>query len=299
MKTNTLRAAALGFFDGIHKGHKNILGRTAALAAEKGLVPSVVTFSTHPRTLTIGMAPPMISTPEERRSLIRAAGIEDITELDFDLKLAGTSAEDFAVFLARDLGCRLLICGENFRFGRGASGDPELLRQIGMKEGFEVEVCEPVICGGSPISSTRIRRAVAEGRMEDAAELLGRTFTLSGPVVNGTKTGRRIGFPTVNLGLHPGILLPMKGVYATSVEVDGTIRPGITNVGTRPTFSSADLVTVETFILDFEGDLYGKDIRVSFFSRLRGEKQFASPAELAAQISSDIEKARSIVRKHI
>jgi riboflavin kinase/FMN adenylyltransferase len=281
---------AIGNFDGIHLGHQAILRAVAQRAAESGAVATALTFDPPPRkVLRPESAPQRLSTNAQRMEWFGAGGLEAAVVMPFTLELARLSPEDFVVeILLRDLQVRAVLVGENFRFGHRQAGDVKLLRELGMRHGFEVVVIPPVIYRGEIVSSTAIRKAITAGDVTHAARLLGRPFVLTGEVVTGTGTGRRFTFPTLNLSTEQE-LLPGRGVYVTRTLLKGETRSrrSVTNVGMRPTFNGAAL-TVETHLLDYFGEVKGKFIEVRFWKRLREEKKFAGPEELRAQIAKDI-----------
>ena len=287
------RAAALGFFDGVHRGHRRILRTAAELAAARGWTGAAVTFETHPRALILGRAPEMITTPEQRAALMRAQGIHEVVFLPFDQQTADTPPEEFAAMLRERWQIGAVVCGDNFRFGRNAAGDPDLLRRCGM----ETVVCPPVMYAGQAVSSTRIRQAVHEGSVVRASEMLGRPFSVCGEVRGGYQLGRRLGYPTVNLRPQEGMLLPRQGVYAARVTTDSGVYAAVTDVGTRPTFSDAGIVSIESYLLDFSGDLYGRQVTVELLKYLRRERTFADGDALRAQIAKDIEQARGVCER--
>lgn len=279
---------ALGFFDGVHIGHREILGRAALRARQLGLESAALTFLRHPKGLVRGIAPPLITAYEKRRSLILQQGIGQVIALPFDAQMADMAAEDFVAMLAEDHGAAGVVCGEDFRFGKNAAGTPALLAQAGL----EIIVCQKVAdAGGRAVSSTAIRRLIEEGDVEKAARWLGRPFELEGTVVHGQKVGRRLGFPTLNLVPDQGLVLPRRGVYSGRVAVGREVYPALTNVGSRPTFTSADIVSVESHVLGFEGDLYGSQIAVEFLRFLRPERAFESAEALREQIERDLQAA--------
>ena len=282
---------ALGFFDGVHLGHRVILNTAVHYAKEHGLVSAACTFDRHPRAFIRGIAPAMLSTPHRRAELIAEQGIERVEIITFDKEMAEMSADDFVVLLKERYGCVAAVCGDDFRFGKMAKGDADTLRQ----HGIETIVCPPVIGDGERISSTRIRHLLSDGRVFEAGKLLGREYSLFGVVVDGFKRGRRIGVPTMNLRPDKDLLIPGKGVYASFVIVGGQKYIAVTNVGTRPTFSQDDIISVESFIIGFNSNIYGEVARVEFFSKLREERRFNSEEELIAQIEEDIKSTRKIL----
>lgn len=287
MKTNR-RVLALGFFDGVHRGHARILQTAAALARELDAESGAVTFESHPRALVLGRAPDMITTFAQRCDLIRAQGISQVFALPFDQEMADTPPAEFARLLKQRFGAVAVVCGENFRYGKNAAGTPAEFQ----KHGLQVRVCPPVLSGKEPISSTRIRECVREGHVVRARQLLGRPFMMEGPVVSGHQVGRKLGYPTINTRPEVGGLMPHRGVYVTDVIIGGGTYRAVTNVGTRPTFSDADIVSVESHLLTFAGDLYGETATVQFLRYLRPERSFENGDALRAQIAADIEEAK-------
>lgn len=281
------RVAALGFFDGVHRGHQAILQKAAGLAAEKGLESAAVTFENHPRGYVLGRAPELIVPFSRRYALLQQAGAQLVVALTFDQQMAETAPEEFAAMLRERYRVETVVCGENYRFGSRAAGTPELLRQLG----FETHVVPPVLYGQKPVSSTWIRECVREGKVGLARRLLGRPFQLEGPVSHGFQVGRKLGFPTVNVMPEAGMLLPRRGVYVTEVALEQGVWRAVTNVGSRPTFTDADIVSVESYLLDFSGDLYDKAVQVRFLKYLRPEKSFANGDALREQISRDVQSA--------
>ena len=284
---------AIGNFDGMHLGHQAILRAVAQRATECGAVATALTFDPPPRkVLRPESAPQRLSTNVQRMEWFGVGGLEAAVVMPFTMELARLSPEDFVVeILLRDLHVRAVLVGENFRFGHRQAGDVKLLRELGMRYGFDVVVIPPVIYRGEIVSSTAIRKAISTGGVTHAARLLGRPFVLTGEVVSGTGTGRRFTFPTLNLAPEQE-LLPARGVYITRTRLDGETKShrSVTNVGMRPTFNGSAL-TVETHLLDYSGEVPGKRIEVRFWKRLREEKKFSGPEDLRAQIAKDIASA--------
>ena len=247
-----------------------------------------MTFESHPRALVLGRAPDLITSFSRRCELIRQAGVKQVYALPFDQKMANTSPEEFATILRDRFGAVAVVCGENFRFGKNAAGTPAFLEEFGLR----VHVCKPVYSGKELVSSTRIRNCVREGHVHRAAQLLGRPFSMEGPVVSGYQVGRKLGFPTINVKPLAGGLIPRRGVYVTDVFIGGNLYRAVTNVGTRPTFTDADIVSIESHLLTFQGDLYGEEAEVRFLRYLRPERSFENGEALRAQIAADIEEAR-------
>jgi riboflavin kinase/FMN adenylyltransferase len=284
---------AIGNFDGIHLGHQAILRAVEQRAIETGCVATALTFDPSPRrVLKPESAPPRLSTSAQRMDWFGMVGLEAAVVIPFTLELARLSPEDFVdQILVRDLQVRAVLVGENFHFGHRQAGDVKLLRQLGMRRGFDVIVIPPVTYRGEIVSSTCIRKAIGEGDVSYAARLLGRPFVLTGEIVKGAGIGRKFTFPTLNLKPEQE-MLPAQGVYVTRTRIDGEskTRRSVTNVGVRPTFNGSG-VTIETHLLHFSEEIAPEHIEVHFWKRLRPEKKFNGPDELRAQIAKDIENA--------
>lgn len=281
------RVIALGFFDGVHRGHQAILKTAVALAAGRGMQAAAVTFESHPRAYVRGRAPDLINTFPRRCALLQQQGAQLVIALPFDRKMAETTPAEFAAMLKEQYRGAVVVCGENFRFGRNAAGTPADLAAFGL----ETHVVPPVLYGGRVVSSTYIRESVRNGRVGRARQLLGRPFFLEGPIVGGFQVGRTLGYPTVNLRVEEGVLMPRRGVYVSRVTVEGNAFQAVTNVGTRPTFTDADIISVESHLLRFSGDLYGREAQVDFLKFLRPERSFSDSGALRAQIARDIDQA--------
>ena len=284
---------AIGNFDGIHLGHQRLLEYCIALARESGAVATALTFEPPPlKVLRPEAAPLRISTNGQRMEWFAALGMEAAVVLPFTMELSRLAPEEFVEeILVRQLQVRAVVVGDNFRFGHKQAGDVKFLRELGMRDGFDVIVHEPVVMDGEIVSSTAIRKLISQGDVTRAARMLGRAFALTGEVVAGTGTGRKFTFPTLNLRPEQE-LLPAKGVYITRTVLEGepSSHRSVTNVGMRPTFNGTGL-TVETHLLDYSGNFSPKKIEVRFWKKLREEKKFAGPEELRAQIGKDIAKA--------
>jgi len=285
-------AVALGVFDGVHLGHRAILGAAVAHARATGSPALACTFEPNPlEVLQPDRAPLPITTLDERLELIAACGVDGAIVLTFTRELAAVEPEAFVKDVLVDrLAARQVVVGFNHRFGRGARGDAALLRELGARDGFSVDVIAPLTVDGVPVSSTAIRAALGRGDLEAAARMLGRPYTLPGKVVAGAGRGRTLGFPTANVAPDRPVLVA-PGVYACTVEVAGQPRRAVVNVGVRPTFGE-DTLAVEAYLLDFSGDLYGQTVRLAFMSRVREERRFPSVDALRAQIADDVETAR-------
>lgn len=282
----------IGTFDGVHRGHQYLLGRLKEEAARRGLACAVITFHPVPRAVIRPQVPVFyITSLDERIDLLRRQGVDFVVPVTFTSDVANLSARQFVALLREEMRMRVLVVGPDFALGRGREGTPEVLADLGREEGFEVVVVPPLTHERERFSSTTVRKALAEGDMETVQEVLGRPFTLEGPVVRGQERGRLLGFPTANIAVGADRALPAFGVYVTRAWVDGKAYPAVTNIGRRPTFDNG-APTVETHILDFEGDLYGREICIELLSRIRGEQRFSGPEELRAQIQRDVEAAR-------
>jgi phosphoribosyl 1,2-cyclic phosphate phosphodiesterase len=284
---------AIGNFDGIHLGHQRLLEYCIALGRESGAVATALTFEPPPlKVLRPEAAPLRISTNEQRMEWFAALGMGAAVVLPFTMELSRLAPEDFVgEILVRQLQVRAVVVGDNFRFGHKQAGDVKFLRELGMRDGFDVIVHEPVVMDGEIVSSTAIRKLIAEGAVTRAARMLGRAFALTGEVVAGTGTGKKFTFPTLNLRPEQE-LLPAKGVYITRTVMEGepSSHRSVTNVGMRPTFNGTGL-TVETHLLDYSGNFSPKRIEVRFWKKLREEKKFGGPEELKTQIAKDIARA--------
>jgi riboflavin kinase/FMN adenylyltransferase len=285
-------AVALGVFDGVHLGHRAILGLAVSHAGAAGMQSIACTFDPHPmEVLQPGRAPLPITTLEERFALIEGCGLDLSVVLPFTRELASMAPEAFVKdVLVTRLGARDVVVGFNHRFGRGARGDAVMLRSLGERLGFRTHVAEPLVVDGVAVSSTEIRAALQRGDLSMAGRLLGRAYTLSGSVTHGVGRGRTLGFPTANIvPIRPVLVAP--GVYACAAEVAGRKERAVVNVGVRPTFGETALA-VEAYLLDFAGDLYGQTMTLTFVSRLREERRFPSVEALKSQIEADTAEAR-------
>ncbi len=289
-------AVAIGVYDGVHRGHQAVLAALRGRAAELGGLPvTVLTFDRHPLEIVDPERAPRLLTSEERKlELLAARGVDTVAVLTFDEEVRALTPDDFAAdILAGGLGASLVAVGADFRFGKGRAGDVDELRTLGLGLGFYVEELD-LVGDGAPVSSTAIRAAVAGGDVAAAARALGRPFELRGTVVRGEGRGRQIGFPTANVETDPRLLVPARGVYAVWATVAGARRPGVVNVGVRPTFGE-DREVVEVHVLDFDGDIYGAGVTLEFVARLREERRFAGVEELVAQIEQDVAAGRELL----
>jgi len=286
---------SIGVFDGVHLGHRYLLSRLVEQARGEGLLSGVITFREHPReVLSPGTGLPYLTTPEEKTDLLRRQGVDSVVTLSFTPELARLPAREFVLLLKRHLRMRGLVIGPDFALGRGREGDAETLRKLGQDLGFSVTVISHRVIGGEVVSSTAIRSTLADGDMTRVTRLLGRQFRVGGPVVTGTGRGKGLGFPTANLGINGRHALPPDGVYATWTHVDGYSYPSLTNIGANPTFGE-NKRSIEVLLLDYEGNLYGRELQVDFVRRLRDEKRFDSVDELKRQIAVDVEQGKAIL----
>lgn len=286
-------ALTLGVFDGVHRGHQLLFNLLRTEAASRQLSTGIITFHPHPITvLRPDIEISYLTSLETRVEQLRATGVDSVVVVQFTSELAQVSAEDFASILVEETGLKLLVTGHDFTLGRNREGSSDQLKRIGTNLGFEVYPIELLPKDGEPVSSTRVRNALTSGEMDVATELLGRPFVLRGPIVHGDERGRTIGFPTINLGLSPDLMLPADGVYVSYTEVAGIRLMGCTNIGVRPTFDGVKRV-VETHLLDFEGDLYGQVASIELLDMLRPEQKFEGPEILIAQIGRDVAATRT------
>ncbi len=285
----------IGNFDGVHRGHQTLVRGAVERACDLQIPAVALTFTPHPeKVLRPDSGLRLLTTPLQRAQLLSRLGIDTLVELGFTREFAATTADEFArEFLFRRLEPKEVRLGTNFRFGAGRQGDVEFLATIGEELGFRVVGMDPVLDGEGPISSTRVRAAVAEGRVGEAWRLLDRPCFIDGQVFTGERMGRRLGFPTLNIKPE-NELLPAHGVYVTVVHIPsfGRVFTSVTNIGVRPTVYENYRVTVESHVLDFTADVYSEAVRLFFLRRLRDEQQFASSVELAAQVRKDIEATR-------
>ncbi len=287
----------IGVFDGVHLGHRHLISRLAQRAAEGNFLSGVVTFKSNPKAVLSSRTKlARLTTLEERVTLLKNLGVDLVVPLTFTKEVGALSAREFVLDLKRYLKMRGLIIGPNFALGRGREGNAATLQSLGQELGFTVEVVRPLAVESTLVSSTAIRAALARGDMKTTTKLLGRYFSLSGPVAGGFERGHILGFPTANMQLEPEQAIPEDGVYATLAHIGDKVYQSVTNIGVRPTFGKGERL-VEVHILDFTGALYGRKLTIELVERLRAEVKFASPEELVAQIRQDVEQARSILEK--
>ncbi|HJB57220.1 MAG TPA: riboflavin biosynthesis protein RibF [Candidatus Flavonifractor intestinipullorum] len=296
MNQETKRVIALGFFDGVHLGHGALLRRVGERSGELGAVPAAVTFDTHPENRILHNSMPLLSSPADRADLMRRYyGIRDVIVAHFDERMMRLPWRDFITeYLVKEHGAVHLVAGHDFHFGYKGEGNPQRLQETCRELGVGCDIIPKVERDGITISSTYIRTLVAQGEMERAMEFLGHPHTLTNTVARGKHLGSTLGFPTVNLQFPAGVLIPAHGVYACKVCFEnGESHMAVTNVGTRPTVDDGDRVNVEGFILDFQGDLYGKNVRMEFYHRLRGEQKFPSLEALREEVMRNARETRA------
>jgi riboflavin kinase/FMN adenylyltransferase len=296
LRTYAAPVVAIGNFDGVHAGHQAIL--QAAIAEARALHGSAfaLTFDPLPaRVLAPERAPKLILTPEDKLELLRGSGLEAVLVLEFTRELSRLTPRDFVrEYLVGRIGARVVVVGHSVSFGYQRGGNAEVMTALGREFGFTTRVVGPIKAAGMEASSTRVREVIGEGDLVTAARLLGRCHFLRGPIVHGRERGRTIGFPTANIRSRTE-LLPPDGVYATRLILpDGGAHGSITNIGMRPTFAEPER-TIEAHIFDFNRDIYDQEVKLELIERIRAEKKFESAAALAAQIASDVSRAKAIV----
>jgi len=287
---------AIGFFDGVHLGHQQIIRQTITDARKHGALALVITFDHHPNAVVApARVPPLIYSLPQKLRTIESLGPEAALLIHFDQAFSQKTGETFIRELAGAWsGIQSICVGANFAFGHKRSGHVDLLKQLGGELKFSVHGMAAVSLDGEPVSSTRIREAIRAGDLDAASQMLGRAYSIAGPVVEGDKLGRQLGFPTANLDAA-GLGLPPSGVYAIHAMVRGQIHRALLNIGTRPTLENPNPpLRVEAHLLDFNGELYGEELEIVFAEKLREEQKFASVDELKAQIARDIERAKGI-----
>ncbi len=290
-------AATIGNFDGVHVGHAHILEKLVSVAKERKLLAAVMIFEPQPlEYFSAYSAPPRISTLREKLERFREIGVDAVFVIPFDSEFSSLSADAFIDrYLVELLPVEWLLVGDDFRFGKGRAGDFRVLRERGQEQGFEVEATDSITVAGVRVSSSVIREALKSGDFQKSQEFLGRSYNITARVVRGNALGRTFGFPTANLGLK-NLSSPLSGIYLVRVvgdEIDE--RYGLASIGSRPTIELNGSIKAEIFILDFDGDLYGKKIKVTVLSKLRDEKQFASVDEMITAMKMDEANARKLI----
>ncbi len=285
----------IGVFDGVHLGHRHLIAELLRQAREKDLLAAAITFRQHPEDYMLAKNKlPFLTDIDTRVSLLKAEGIDLVVPLSFTHSLASLEAREFVELLIRQLRMKGLVIGSDFALGKGRAGDIPALRQLGEELGFTVTVVPPLVINGETVSSTTIRKAMADGDMAKVHALTGRYFRLHGKVVTGAGRGGDLGFPTANLEVGTGHALPPDGVYAGVARANGSVYPAMTNVGKNPTFGKNER-TIEAFLLDYHGDLYGHEIAVDIVARLRDEKKFKNAEELQKQLAEDVQRGKQVL----
>jgi len=285
----------IGVFDGVHLGHKQLISELLKQAGRKGMLSGIVTFRQHPEDLLNSKTKlPYLTDIQTRITLLRDEGVDVIVPLSFDEELARLDSRRFTGLLVKYLKMRGIVIGSDFALGKEREGDTATLRRLGDEMDFGVTVVPPLKINGEVVSSTSIRKAMAAGNMEKVHRLTGRYFSLHGKVVTGAGRGGDLGFPTANLDVNSGQALPPDGVYAGLAHINGKIYQSMTNVGKDPTFGAAER-TIESYLLDYSGDLYGHELSVDFVARLRNERKFASADELKKQVAEDVRRGKTIL----
>ena len=294
MKEKTIYA--LGFFDGVHKGHQALLSACKELATAEKCRTGVVTFTNHPDALVFGENPRLITTAADRRALLKHYGMETIVEIPFDKEMMQTPWQSFLAMLEKDYGGAGFVCGHDFRFGKGGEGTAPLLQAFCQEKGMVCRVVAEQKIGDITVSSTYIRSLIEAGDMEKTAQFLGHSLQLTGEIVKGKQLGRTFGIPTANMALPKEMVALKHGVYAGLLRVDGETHLAVTNIGSRPTVGGQN-VTVESWLPDFSGDLYGKTATVTLSYFLREEKKFQNVEALRAEIQKNAAEARKLLGK--
>jgi riboflavin kinase/FMN adenylyltransferase len=285
----------IGVFDGVHLGHKYLISQLKEQAGRRNLLTGVVTFRQHPQEVLFPQTKlPFLTDLVERASLLKNEGVDAIIILSFTRELAQLSVQRFISLLKKFLRMRGVVIGPDFALGRNREGDTNILRRLGQDMDFSVTVVPPVVINGEVVSSTAIRSALVDGDMKRVYNLFGRPFSLHGRVITGTGRGAKLGFPTANLDMNPEQALPAEGVYATWAYIDDKTYQSVTNIGRRPTFDGGERL-VEVYVLDYQHDLYGRELRIDVIERLRGEKKFATVEELKKQLAEDVKQGQAIL----
>jgi len=294
---NNRYAATIGFFDGVHQGHVHLLEELKVIAAQRGLKSMAITFPEHPRQiLQSDYRPRLLSTPDDKVRLLEKTGIDYCFPLHFTTALAALDARTFMTdFLQKKLGVSTLLVGHDHHFGHDTNLTIDDYRRIGNEIGMEVIPADAYLYEGAPISSSRIRRELVAGNVRAANDMLGYRYTISGTVIHGLQNGRKMGFPTANLGPYCEFMqIPADGVYSSVAKVDGEVWPAMLNIGFRPTFEGKAR-TIEAHLLGFDRDIYFHELTLEFVDFLRPERRFESPQELAAQLEADRNKVRQTI----
>ena len=285
----------IGVFDGVHRGHQRLIAKVVAEANANGAAAGVLTFRNHPDSvLNPNFRPHYITSVAERTRLMEELGVDFVVPVTFDREVAGLRARKFTKLLSSNLRMRGLVVGPDFAMGYKREGNVAVLSTLGAELGFSVSVVDLLSDGGDAVHSTSIRKALVDGNVKDVAKKLGRNFSISGTVVTGDKRGRTLGFPTANIEVGPDMVVPGNGIYATLAFVDGERHMAATSIGTRPTFDGKGR-TIEAFLLEFDSNLYNRQLRLEFVQRLRDELKFDSVDALLEQMELDVEQTRRLL----
>lgn len=282
----------IGNFDGIHRGHRVLIEKTVDYAKKKGIKSAVFTFSNHPSNYFVHQKVKKILDEKEKVKLIENLGIDYLIDIPFDESMTKISAKDFVLNILKEkIHVEKIVVGHDFEFAKKKEGNAKLLKEMGIEYGFEVEIVQPIKINDIRVSSTYIRELVSLGRVNEIPEYLGKNYSIEGEIIHGKANGSKIGYPTANIKLKEDIIIPKKGIYATKVIFDENVYFGATNVGNNPTVNGKE-ISIETNILDFNEDIYGKIVRVEFLEKIRDEKKFNSMKELGKQIKKDTDFVR-------
>lgn len=277
----------IGNFDGVHKGHQVLIEKTATYAKARGIKSAVFTFLNHPINYFVPEKVKNIFDEKEKERLIEGFGIDYLIDIPFDKAMTQISAEQFIVKILKDkIHAKKIVVGHDFTFARNKEGTVDVLREMGHEYGIEVEIVKPIKINGIRVSSTFIRELISEGRVDEIPQYLGTPYVIEGEIIHGKANGRKMGYPTANISLKDQIINPKNGIYASRVIIDGKKYFGATNVGMNPTVNGKYL-SIETNILDFDEDIYGKRVRIEFLEKIRDEKKFESLDELRKQLDLD------------
>ena len=291
----TSTVLSIGVFDGVHRGHRELLRTLQQRAYDGGMLSGVITFKNHPRTVVApDTSVTYITSVEERLRLLKLSGVDMVIPLTFDIGLSRLQAHEFTSLLKDKLNMKSLVIGYNFAMGYRRQGTPERLTEIGHEQGFSVNIIDAITTDDERISSTIIRETLSAGNVDKASKLLGRHFSFDGQVIHGDARGKALGFPTANLAITKDRLVPGNGIYVCWVTVDDKRYMAATNIGTRPTFGDNERI-IETFILDFDADIYGNSIKIEFIQRLRDELPFQTTQALIDQMNIDVSDTRKIL----
>ena len=286
----------IGVFDGVHLGHKHLAKKLIESAMKNGKSPGIVTFKNHPAAvINPRFQPNFLTSFEAKMDLLKDTGVDFVSAITFDQEVADLTAKDFLVLLKNRLGMKGLVVGPDFQMGKNREADTARLATLGSQLGFDLEVVDVKKNGRKQIRSTMIRSLISNGDVKNASVMLGRKFSLEGSVITGMKRGKSLGFPTANLKTNKDIAMPANGIYATVATIAGVRYPAATSVGTNPTFGGKEQ-TVETYILDFDKNIYGQNLSISFYEKLRNELTFNSVDNLIAQVKSDVLEVRKLYK---